>query len=113
MSYLILSCFRIVLYASAASISLASLKMNTTHEFVLLISVTPSGQFVGQVQNPAVCEKLLTEISQWLCQDIEWSDIISRLRPRTVPNGYTYKPWRSGKCVRTSCIPLYILYAVL
>ena len=80
-------------------------KMHEHHmNSYFLFSVTPRGQFVAQEQNPAVCEKLLTEISQWLCQDpdIEWSDIISRLHPRTVPNGYTYNPWRIGKCFRTS-----------
>ena len=58
--------------------------------------VTTNGQTVGMVPNPAVEEGVLVEISQWRGQGIEWSDIIARLRPRTVPSGYTFSPWKPG-----------------
>ena len=59
--------------------------------------VNATGQLTGKVKNHAVSVGLLQEILLWLAQDIDWSDIISRLRPRTVPSGYTFCLWKSGK----------------
>ena len=67
----------IMLYHTPHTSHITHHKMHEHHtNSYFLFSVTPRGQFVAQEQNPAVCEKLLTEISQWLCQDpdIEWSD---------------------------------------
>ena len=40
--------------------------------------------------------ELLAEILKWQKQGLDWKDILNRLRPRTVPPGYTYHPWKSG-----------------
>ena len=53
--------------------------------------VTTKGQTVGMVQNP---EGVLVKISQWCAQGIEWSDVIVRLRPQTVPSGYAFSSWK-------------------
>lgn len=59
----------------------------------------PSGELIGKIPNPAVGTELLLEISLWLSQKIEWSDIISRLRTRTVPSGYAVSKWKNGKII--------------
>lgn len=58
---------------------------------------TNDGITVAEVPNVAIHEGILLEIAEWKDQGIEWSDIIRRLRPRTVPTGYTYCPWKPGK----------------
>ncbi len=41
---------------------------------------------------------LLCEILLWRAvQSLSWEDIISRLRLRTVPAGYTYHAWKAGR----------------
>ena len=62
--------------------------------------VTTKGQTVGMVQNP---EGVLVEISQWCAQGIEWSDVIARLRPQTVPSGYAFSSWKPGMPFKKSC----------
>ena len=52
---------------------------------------------VAEIQNPAISQELLVEISRWRADGVEWSDIISRLRPRTVPCGYVYSTWKPGE----------------
>ena len=52
---------------------------------------------VAYLPNAAVSEDLLAEVAALKNQGLEWSDIIARLRPRTVPPGYAYCPWKSGK----------------
>ena len=56
---------------------------------------------VAEVQNPAISQELLVEISRWRADGVEWSDIISRLRPRTVPCGYVYSTWKPGEHYNT------------
>ena len=58
---------------------------------------TDDGKVVAEIPNVAIHEDLLLEISQWRDQGIEWIEIINRLRPRTVPAGYTFCTWRPGK----------------
>lgn len=71
---------------------------NALYMYVISYSVgTTDGRRVAEVQNPAISQELLLEISRWRNDGIEWSDIISRLRPRTVPSGYAYSPWKAGK----------------
>ncbi len=45
---------------------------------------TTDGHRVAEVQNPAISQELFLEISRWRDDGVEWSDIIYRLRPRTV-----------------------------
>ena len=59
--------------------------------------VTIDGNVVAEVQNPAVSKDLLKEVSHWRDHGVEWKDVISRLRVRTVPSGYTHSPWRPGE----------------
>ena len=46
--------------------------------------------------HPGVNGELLGEILKWQKQGLDWKDILNRLRPRTVPPGYTYHPWKAG-----------------
>ena len=43
-----------------------------------------------------VMAKKQLEILNWKKENLSWEDILSRLRPRTVPPGYTYHPWKQG-----------------
>lgn len=45
---------------------------------------------VPQVPNPAVSNEVLKEIVQWKHEGLSLDGIIDRLRPRTVPSGYSY-----------------------
>ena len=46
--------------------------------------------------HPGVSGELLAEILKWQKQGLDWKDVLNRLRPRTVPPGYTYHPWKAG-----------------
>ena len=54
------------------------------------------GTLVGERYNPAVPHHVLSEIAGWLEQGVTWGDILSRLRPHTVPAGYPYHTWHLG-----------------
>ena len=58
---------------------------------------TLDGKRVANLPNAAVSEDLLAEVAALKDQGLEWSDIIARLRPQTVPSGYAYSPWKPGK----------------
>ena len=58
-----------------------------------------AGKVVATNPHPSVNEDLLTEILYLKRQELEWKDILSRLRPRTVPSGYTYHPWKTGMII--------------
>ena len=47
--------------------------------------------------NPAVSSSLLQEIWNWKQKGVSMTDIVSRLRTRTVPSGYPYHTWKPGK----------------
>ena len=62
--------------------------------YLMLVSGT---QLAAEKHNPAVPPVLLCEI--WLLKTVaslSWDDIISRLRQRTVPAGYSIHAWKSG-----------------
>lgn len=66
-------------------------------KLIILIHIgTNDGKIVAETPNAAIDKGILLEIAQWKDQGIEWSDIICRLRPCTIPTGYTYCPWRPG-----------------
>lgn len=46
--------------------------------------------------NPTVSGKLLQEINSWRREGASDRDVITRLRQRTVPNGYSYHTWIPG-----------------
>ena len=64
-----------------------------------LCVVGVDGQIVALKPNPAVSTEILTKIQHWIHQGVGWSDVVSRLRPHTVPPGYTFCTWRVGMCV--------------
>jgi hypothetical protein len=47
--------------------------------------------------NPAVGAALLKEILLWKLEGCSNDDVITRLRQRTVPEGYTIHPWIAGE----------------
>ena len=51
---------------------------------------------MAEVPNPAVSSDLLKEILNWKQQGLMMKDIITRLRLRTVPPGYTVHNWHQG-----------------
>ena len=59
---------------------------------VMLISTNnfPYNVIVSQVPNPAISNEVLKEIVQWKHEGLSLDGIIDRLRPRTVPSGYSY-----------------------
>ena len=56
----------------------------------------PDGSVVAKTANPAVPTALLQEVLTWQKQGISMSDIIDRLRSRTVPQGYIPHSWNPG-----------------
>lgn len=56
----------------------------------------PDGSVVAECYNAAVTTSLLVEIQDWMCNGATMSDVIDRLRPRTVPTGYTPYSWHIG-----------------
>ena len=50
----------------------------------------------AEVVNPAVPSSLLEEIVAWKKQGATDVDVLSRLRTRCVPAGYTYTTWIPG-----------------
>ena len=59
-------------------------------------TVTVDGKRVANLPSAAVSVDLLAEVATLTNQGL---DIIARLRPRTVPPGHVYCPWKSGKYV--------------
>ena len=64
--------------------------------YILLDVVTSDGHIVAQKQNSAVSSELLSEIWSWKMEGATDTDIICRLRQRTVPTGYSYHHWCPG-----------------
>lgn len=54
------------------------------------------GNITAKCPTPAVSCECLREILSWKLEGITDSDIISRLRARTVPSGYAIHPWKTG-----------------
>lgn len=82
------------------------------------ISVMANSLITCLKPSPFVSAQLLCEIHIWKeVLGLTWEDIISRLRPRTVPSGYKFHSWIPGN---TSCtyfcecsnIYLYLIIAV-
>lgn len=63
----------------------------------LIHAELPDGTLVAEHPNCAVPGSLLKEIWEWHQSGASHSDILSRLRVRTVPQGYTFSPWNPGK----------------
>ena len=47
--------------------------------------------------NVIVHDELLWEIHQWRREGAENEDVIARLRPKTVPQGFTPQNWIPGR----------------
>ena len=59
-------------------------------------SVGKDGAIYGQRKNVAVSEELLKEIYSWRGEGATDKDVLTQLRQRTVPEGYTYHTWNPG-----------------
>ena len=57
----------------------------------------PDGAVLAEIPNPAVCTDLLREILHLKAKGCADQDVITLLRPRTVPKGYVYTTWTPGK----------------
>ena len=71
----------------------------------------------AQEANPCVNQELLVRIQTWLDAGATMDDVVDRLRPLTVPQGYQYHNWKSGtshfdcSVLSRSCT-LYDLFSV-
>lgn len=63
---------------------------------VCISPVGTDGSINAQRKNAAVSEELLKEISSWRDEGATNEDVLTRLRQRTVPKGYTYHTWNPG-----------------
>ena len=48
--------------------------------------------------------KVLQEISTWKAEGASDMDVVTRLRLKTVPEGYKYHPWTKGNTIMYSII---------
>ena len=55
------------------------------------------GTIVAEKPNPAISSDVIKEIYTWMSQGASFADVVDRLRSRTVPPGYAYTPWKSGR----------------
>lgn len=73
-----------------------SLLCSLTCLAVLILAVLPDGTVTAKYHNPAVPVSVLDEIFQWINNGALMSDVIDRLRCRTVPPGYETHSWSPG-----------------
>ena len=59
--------------------------------------VAADGSVHAVRSNPAVTEALLREVLLWMREGASSTDVITRLRQRTVPIGYSFHPRTPGK----------------
>lgn len=65
--------------------------------FINILTVSSNQLIFAKTPNPAVTSALLCEILLLKSvQCLTWDDVISRIRLRTVPAGYTPHAWKSG-----------------
>lgn len=70
--------------------------MHTHNLYIIIRAVTKEGLISAKISNPAVSEDLLREIHMWRMEGTTDIDVITRLRQRTVPEGYTPHFWCPG-----------------
>ena len=70
---------------------------------VVLCAVGADGEVVAQVPNSAVCMDLLKEIRDWKAEKASELNVLTRLRQRTVPSGYTPHSWQAGMYFKLEC----------
>lgn len=58
--------------------------------------MTENGSVYAKRKNPVVSEQLLREILSWKLEGMQDVDVITRLRQRTVPSGYSHHYWIPG-----------------
>jgi len=54
------------------------------------------GTIQAELDTGCIPQSVLREIWSMRRQGISFEDIVERLRPRTVPSGYTYHNWTPG-----------------
>ena len=57
----------------------------------------PDGTVTMEHPSPAIPVAVLKEIMEWKAQGATNADVVDRLRPRTVPPGYSVHPWTAGQ----------------
>lgn len=67
------------------------------HHFI--VGVLPNGTVTTKSDDHIVPQSVLRDISRWKTEGISMSDIVDRLRPRTVPSGYKFHTWTPGTLV--------------
>ena len=67
-----------------------------TRFFCLFIGLV-DGTITAVEHNPAVSQSLLKEVDGWKQEDCSDMDVITRLRQRTVPQGYKFHNWVKGQ----------------
>ena len=67
-----------------------------TVKTIMYILILPNGDITAEIPSEAVSKNLLSEIEKWIKEGAKYEDIICRLRPKTVPPGYSYYAWISG-----------------
>jgi len=61
-----------------------------------LIALSPDGTITTESGSDIIPPHVLRDICSWRMQGISMKDIVDRLRPRTVPSGYTFHVWKEG-----------------
>lgn len=61
------------------------------------VIVLPSGEIVAKQMSSSVPQSVLKQIHRWSLEKLSYKDIVSRLRCRTVPPGYTIHTWIPGE----------------
>ena len=56
-----------------------------------------SGVVSAEQQESPLPVDILEEVMELKMKGVSLEDIISRLRPRTVPNGYPFHTWKQGR----------------
>ena len=57
----------------------------------------PDGTLLAEIPNPCVSTDLLREVMHLKAEGCTDEDVITLLRPRTVPKGYTCTTWTPGE----------------
>ncbi len=61
----------------------------------------PNGTVYSLAPVPHVSKSLLNEIASWKAEECSNDDVVTRLRLKTVPSGYTPKAWIDGTGINT------------
>ena len=69
--------------------------------------VLSDGTITAAYPNPAVPVGVLKQIMQWEAEGASRTDIIDRLRCKTVPKGHSPHSWSDGEKMYSKCMKRY------